>query len=386
MGRSHDRRVRRGATLAGLMIALCASAQAQTNAAPWPAQSGWTLGAEALAMWQKKSPTPTPIIVDGALGQPRTSVLLGGGDVDTNPAPGLRVFGSYGLDAWRVLDASFFVIDRRSTRRSVDSSGQSGSTNLLLPYFDVIAKREKTTEISLAGQYRGTAADELSNRLMGAEVNASWPSAFGSQQLVLFGGLRWLQLDERYSIATSSPDIPPQPADVWTTADAFHAQNDFYGAQLGVRAQYEQNGWYVRGSGALALGAMAQSVDISGSLQTNDFTGLGATRTYEGGYFALSSNIGNYRRTRFAAVPELALSGGYAITPDVRIFACYRVLYASDVVRPGAQLNRNINTRQSVAYTGEPEVDRSGPGQPSFAFETSSYWAQSLSLGIEFRF
>ena len=31
------------------------------------------------------------------------------------------------------------------------------------------------------------------------------------------------------------------------------------------------------------------------------------------------------------------------------------------------------------------EEDR-GPAQPSFSYKTSDYWAQSVSIGLEFRF
>jgi hypothetical protein len=371
-------------SLAGFAIALaaCGAASAQST----PAAGAWTVGVEALAVWQKASPTPTPIITDAPLTRTGVNVLLGGGDVDTNPGPGLRISASYAASPAWSLDASFFGVDRRSTTGSVASSGLPGSTNLLLPYFDVNRNRETTTEISFAGSYSGSASTEFTNRLMGAEANVAWPIAAGGRGVAWFAGFRWLQLEETYAIVTSSPVIPPQPLDIWTTNDTFDTSNNFYGGQIGIRGRYDEDRWYASGSAKLALGAMVQEVGIAGSLVTNDFTGLGAPRTYAGGYFALPSNIGNYSQTEFAVIPELALSVGYRITPSLSIFAGYSALYASSVVRPGNQINRNVNATQSVSYVGEPFLEPVGPAQPSFSFNTSDFWAQSVSVGLEVRF
>ena len=366
---------------------LSGTAHAQTMPNMQPADGRLTVGIEGFALWQKSSPTPTPIITDGQLGGVRTNVLLGGGDRDTNPGPGLRLTGRYAANARWSVDGSFFAVERRSTSRGISSSGEPGSTNLLLPFYDVNAERETATEISLAGQYRGDVTEQFTNRLTGADVNVAWPlAATAPWNLSLFGGFRWLQLKESYSISTSSPTIPPQPLDIWNTKDTFDATNDFYGGQLGIRASYDRDRWYASGRAQVALGGMVQKVGIAGSLETNDFTGLGETRSYAGGYFALPSNIGQHSRTQFSAIPEIALRVGYRITPSVSVFGAYHVLYASNVVRPGNQVSRNVNATQSVSYTGEPFIDPTGPTQPAFVFRTSDYWAQSLGVGVEVRF
>jgi hypothetical protein len=55
----------------------------------------------------------------------------------------------------------------------------------------------------------------------------------------------------------------------------------------------------------------------------------------------------------------------------------------SNVARPGNQVNRvtSANLIPSDASYGT-----SGPNQPAFQFHTSSYWAQGLNLGLDFRF
>ncbi len=131
---------------------------------------------------------------------------------------------------------------------------------------------------------------------------------------------------------------------------------------------------------------MVQDVDISGSLVTNDYTNFGPTQTFSGGYFALPTNIGSYSRTEFAVVPEVGLNIGWRINPQASIILGYSFMYASNVVRPGNQINRTINTTQSTAYTEDPAARLQGPAQPSFQFNDSNFWAQGINVGLSYRF
>jgi hypothetical protein len=124
---------------------------------------------------------------------------------------------------------------------------------------------------------------------------------------------------------------------------------------------------FASGSLKVGLGAMQQTVDISGSLVTNDFTNFGPTQTFPGGYFALPSNIGTYNRAVFAVLPELGLNIGFQITSWASVFVGYTFLYTNDVVRPGKQVNRNINPTQSVSWTVDPSAQPTPPGAARLA-------------------
>ena len=373
--------------LATSLALLVAGASAQAAAGPDTMPAPLNLQAEALLWWQKNSPTPAPIVTDGLYGQEGTNVLLGGGEMDIDPAPGLRLAASYALDKRLRLEGSFFFLGEQSSSASVESSGHIGSVDLLLPFYDVTLNRESVTELSYSPAYRGSAREEFSNNLMGLEAGLVWalPSS-GGWNMDLLGGLRWLQLKEDYSVSTSSSWNPPNVADIWQTRDSFDTSNNFYGAQIGARASYDQDNWVVNGAVKLGLGVMNQEVDINGSLVTNDFTNYGATQTFPGGYFALPTNIGSHSQSEFAIVPEIQLSLGYRFTPTTTLFASYSFIYADDVVRPGNQLDRRINPTQSVSYVGEPPVALAGSAQPSATLNTSSYWAQGLSIGLKVEF
>ena len=113
---------------------------------------------------------------------------------------------------------------------------------------------------------------------------------------------------------------------------------------------------------------------------------FGPTETFPGGYFALPTNIGHHTRTVFAVVPEVGLNVGYRITPWASVFVGYTFLYANDVVRPGNQINRNINPTQSVSWGGGKFLNPQGPAEPSFKFNSSDFWAQGINVGLDFRF
>lgn len=386
----------RSALLAGFTLLLCVNADAasaQTVAAsPVPSvvdatPSRFTIGAEALVWWFKNSPLPVPVVTDGIVGRPETQTLLGGQDLGTGAHPGFRIAGAYALSDRASLEGNLFYIASRSKTRSVESSGEIGSTNLVVPYIDATTNDENATELSLAPVYRGSASEELSNSVRGAEINVSWAqSASAPWRMDVLGGFRYLRLNETYTLTTQSPYIPPFPEDIWETTDRFDTKNNFYGVQAGLRARFDQRPFFVDGTVKVALGAMVQSVGMSGALVTNDFNGYGSTQTFSGGYFALPSNIGNYSRTTFAVVPEVALKLGYQITPGAAVVVGYSLIYASNVARPGNQISRNINTTQSTAYTEDPAARLQGPAEPSFKFNDSNFWAQGINLGLVVRF
>ena len=367
----------------------CAARVALAQTAPMPAESDgrWSLSAEALFASLKASPTPVPIVTDNYLDVPGVNVLLGGGTVDTNVNAGLRVTGTYRIDNRMGLEVGGFYLPSRTTSASVSSTGQPGSVDLLLPFYDVTIHQENVTELSFWPDYRGSAQATFSNSLGGGEVNVTWslPSQDG-WRLDLLGGFRFLQLRESYTVTTSSPYNPPNPADVWNTTDAFDTRNRFYGLQVGARAAFERGPWMGSVAGKVAFGTMQQRVSVDGYLETNDYTNYGPTQTFAGGYFAFPSNSGNHTQNVFASVPEVTLNVGYRLTPEAIVFVGYSFLSASNVARPGEQINRNIDPTQTVSYGNDSPVQGVGEAQPPFRVATTDFWARTLNVGFAYRF
>jgi hypothetical protein len=347
---------------------------------------GFSVSAEALLWWFKGNAAP-PLVTDGLFNEPGTKVFLGGSDLDTNPNPGFRVTAAYSLTERWGVEGSFLYVPPRSTRKTVSSSGQPGSTDLWIPFIDPNIPAESLAELSATGFFAGSATEELRNSLLGAELNATMRlPAMGSFRLEALGGFRYLRLKETYTFSTDSPNIPPEPADVFRTTDQFETTNNFYGPQVGARIRLDRGSLSLSGAVKVAFGAMVQSVDIEGQLVTNDFNNFGAPQTFVGGYFAQPTNIGSHTRSVFAVVPEVGLTLGYQITRRISMFAGYTFLYVSNVLRAPGQVNRTINPVGVPAITGDPPGPRSGPAQPSFKFQSSDFWAQGLNVGLALRF
>ncbi|MEO6327123.1 MAG: BBP7 family outer membrane beta-barrel protein [Thermoanaerobaculia bacterium] len=343
---------------------------------------------EPTAWWFKESAATIPLVTDGFLGQAGTHVLLGGDRLDTRTRAGLRLTASFAWSSRWSVEASAFFVPSRSTRRSVASSGTSGSTDLFISYLDARTGTEEISELSFSPQFAGTAREEQTSRLFGADLNVAHSLRAGRWRLEGLVGARVLSLHETFAFTTSSPNLPPEPLDVWETRDEFTTSNRFVGLQAGARARRAWGSFAVSGSAKVALGVMTQSVRIEGALITNDFDNYGATQTFSGGYFAVTGNAGQHSRRVFTVVPELGLDLGYELSPSMSISLGYGLLAATDVVRPGRQIDRRIDPTQSLVYGGEPQP---GPAAPpsvrsSFEFQGESFFAQNLHLGLTVRF
>jgi hypothetical protein len=360
------------------LLAVAGVASAQTTAA-----SSFSVSAEALLWWFKGSPAP-PLVTDGLLREPGTRVLLGGEDLEANPNPGFRLTAAYAPTPSWGIESSVFYVPPRSISRGVSSSGQGGSTDLFVAFVDPVLPGESVSNLSSAGFFAGRAQEQFTTSLLGAELNVAVRVASGDTWGVeALGGFRYLRLRERFLFTTDSPNIPPQPADVYQTTDRFETTNNFFGGQLGLRVHLDRGAWFASGVAKVAVGAMRQSVDIEGTLITNDFNNFGTPVTYPGGgYFATPTNVGERTQSVFTVVPEAGLTVGYRLTPWMSLVAGYTFLYARDVVRAPNQINRTVN----YSPANQPPRLPDGPQEPAFKFKSSDFWAQGLNLGLALRF
>src|SRR4051794_34937229 len=99
----------------GMASLLAASSAAHAQTGPF------ILDAEAL-LWKFKPASVPPLVSTGILGEPATSVLLGGNDLDAAAHGGLRLTGTYGLADRRSIEGVVLYVPTRKASRSVDSS------------------------------------------------------------------------------------------------------------------------------------------------------------------------------------------------------------------------------------------------------------------------
>lgn len=372
------------ALLVGLLLAAVLPGPPAPAAAGEPGGRGW-IQAEYLLWWMKDGPAPVPLVSTDLIGAPGTRVLLGGDDLDPGGRHGARLT----LGGWLTpdrrwgLEAAYFILPTATESRSVHDPGTG---TLLVPFFDVTLPGESSTFLSLAGEFAGTGVEKLDSRLQGAELNGLVRLAGSERWRVdALAGVRWVNLSETYAFLTSSPDL--DPPDVFMTRDVFAARNHFVGGQLGLRGEWTSGSWVLAGGARLGLGVMRQQVDIDGILITDIFSAGGEVERIPGGYFAQPTSMGDRTRHVFAVVPEVNVSLGYRLTAWMTVALGYTFLYASNVARPGDQVDRGINPSQSPSFENDPPPNPLvGPARPALDIEGSGFWAHGLNVAVILRY
>jgi len=160
--------------------------------------------------------------------------------------------------------------------------------------------------------------------------------------------------------------------------DRFDVQNNFFGGQLGARAEVRWERLSLNLLAKVALGDSSETVSIHGSTQIDTQPEIGA------GLLALSSNSGRFQHNAFAVVPEVNVSIGFQVTEHFRAFAGYSFLYWSQVARPGDQVDLGLN--ENLVPTSKTFGAAGGPPRPAFALHSTDFWAHGINLGLEFRY
>src|SRR5262249_25398852 len=192
---------------------------------------------------------------------------------------------------------------------------------------------------------------------------------------VLVGG-RYLDLNESLGVQESVQEFSGTLASV---ADRFGTRNQFGGPQAGLSAQFQRGQLFLDLFGKISLGETRQVVQIAGS-QVVTNPGM-MPMAFTGGLLALATNIGTFRHDSLSFVPELGINVGYQITPRVRAYAGYSLLYWTSVLRPGDQVDLSID--QALIPNFNPAARPTGLHRPMVPFKESDYWAQGFNFGLE---
>jgi Putative beta barrel porin-7 (BBP7) len=359
--------------------------------------------AEYLMWWTKGDPVP-PLATEstlgnfltnpaaGSLSDPNTSVVLGGHDLVSPMRYGFRLTGGEFLDGDHTfaVEANYFLLDRQTTTLAVSNNGLPNagaplSTPVLaVPFFDVTIPGASSIVLSFPsaalfnGPFAGYSTLSVSTFLESGEANGVWNMVNEpGLRLAALAGFRCLVLREDLAIY----DQAITPAQLLKmTMDKFDTQDTFYGGQLGVRGEVTRGRFFLEGAVKAALGNMHDTLDISGASALATPKGVGIL---PGGLFAQPTNSGNRSQDEFAVVPEITLNVGVNIGRHLRAFVGYDFLYVSSVIRPGSQIDTNLNLTQSSFFNGGTLV---GPAAPQARFNTSDYWAQGLNFGLQIRF
>ncbi|HEY7159132.1 MAG TPA: BBP7 family outer membrane beta-barrel protein [Gemmataceae bacterium] len=340
----------------------------------------WTKGDHLPPLITTGSPTDA---VPGAIGQPGTQVLFGG-DSSNQLHSGARFRGGYWIthDQTFGVDGTFFFLGSRSGRFDETSDGVPILTR---PFFNPNSNQEDAFLTAFPAQQNGSLAATLSSRLWGADADLRGMLFRGaSYQVSLLGGFRFLDLRESLGMKQMDLFLPSSGSGLFTSAttmDRFHTSNQFYGGQIGTDVMWCRGRFYVNVLTKVGFGTSVEAADITGwSTWANSNGQSGRVGV---GELALPSNLGHFRQSQFAVVPEVGLNLGYAVTQHIRLTFGYTLIYWSRVLRVGDQVDRVINPTEFTALAGGSMI---GPPRPSFTFNDSAFWAQGLNFGLEFRY
>jgi hypothetical protein len=328
----------------------------------------------------------------GVLGQGDTAVLYGG-TLDHEEFSGGRFTAGWWFDPCQHcgLEASYFFLGKRSIGYDIASGG---APLLARPFFnDNPAVNAEDSELianpaiaSLPGliPLAGSMHIRQSTELWGTDASAVWNLRQGCWgRLDLLAGFRYLQLKEELDI-TENLMVPftssTVPGESILVHDHFATRNQFYGGQVGLRADLNWRRWDLEVTSKFAMGTTHQQVDINGVTVLTPPGG--PPSVFTGGLLALPTNIGQFSRDHFTVVPEVGLNIGYKINDHWRVYTGYSFIYWSSVVRPGDQIDRVVNSSQIPPRMG-PFV---GPPHPAFGFRDTDFWAHGVNFGLEFKY
>ena len=368
---------------------------------------GW-VHAEGLTWYQKgmalpplvtTSPTGTTRTTAGVLGNATTSVLFGNSDDNlTDATGGFRIrFGTWLGSVPRLgIEGEYVGLSDTSETFSDSSTGATGTRIIARPFFNTTTGVNDAELIAFPNVVRGSISATLQNSLNGAAFRfrrqlccntgcgySDWTcqTVPVASRIDFTAGYRYWQLKE--GLTTNEQLTELTAAGVATTntfniTDRFNTNNQFNGAELGVIWQGRRGWWSLDTLMRVGIGNVRQRVSISGA---STITDNGVTTNYNSGFLAQRTNIGTYERDQFTMVPEFGATVGYQLTQRLRATLGYSLIYWGNVVRPGDQIDLDVNTNllppENVPFTGAL--------RPQFQFVQTDYWVHGLSYGLDFR-
>lgn len=337
----------------------------------------------------------------GYLDTPGTTILYGQDRINGFGRSGVRLTGGTWLNACQTVgvEGDWFAL---STATSNFAAGSNGTDIISRPFYDLSPTQadpsqivgQNIEQVSSPGSLAGTVSVASQTRFQSAGLRALFnlccsnscydsccPSLSGPgwYRLDFLVGYRYARLSDNLGINENLTSLVANNPGTFLVNDRFSTQNTFNGVEFGTSLQANRARWTVELLTKLAMGTVNEMVSIDGSTTTTQF---GSPTTSAGGLLAQSTNIGNYSRNQFAVMPQLGANLGYQLTPRLRATFGYTFLYLSRVVRPGDQIDLDVNSRLLPNDTRPLAGDTQ---HPAFAFQETDFWAQGISAGLDFR-
>jgi hypothetical protein len=339
----------------------------------------WWVKAELLLAWRSGRGYPPLVTTDpstedsttaGVL--PNATILYDGNSDNTQMQAGMNLdFGTWLNNCQSVgLGGRYFFLGNDNG----DFSRNSGENAILaIPFFSVDLGAPSSLLLAhpdVDGDVRtGSVAIRASNQVYGfdAYVRLLYCQT-GCGRVDFVTGYHTSYVNDNFLLSMQT-DGNQANNDV-RLFDEFNTENSFHGVILGILTEHQCCCMTLRGKARVSIGNMHQRVDINGGTTINGVL----DQNEPGGLFTATSNIGSYSQDQFCAVTEAGLQLGYFINPQLQFTVGYNLIYWSSVVRPGEQIDTTVDDLNVP------------PTRPVFDFRTSSFWVQSVNLGLNWEF
>ncbi len=308
------------------------------------------------------APNGTALGTAGALGQPTTSILYGGRRELSDFRPGLRATAGLWLteDSRFGVDGTFLYVGNASSSfaRATDANGAI----LAQPVTFGLTGTLLAVPVGFLGA--GSISAHASRAIIGGDANFRYGLSTSERgRLDLLVGYRYLRLRDSIDVA-SLHTVTGFPQLDTALSDSFSTLNQFHGGQIGLGGTHRLfDRLTLTTKATVALGATISDVSISGST----ISPTGNTGT---GLLTAASNSGSYRDRSFTVIPEGTVKLGWDFTDRIRVNAGYSVLYWNQVRRAADQIDTTILA----------------PGRPRFPDDTTDFWVQGWTVGLDLRY
>ncbi len=330
----------------------------------------------------------TPRDDAGVLGLDSTSVLFPYGNLADTIQSGGRIRLGYWFDPCETvaLEGTYFALAGSSTH--YNASGEEIPI-LARPFVNIAVDGAANDSelVAYPDLFSGSISVIGKSRLQGADVILRHAICRGCDWRVdWLAGWRFNRLDESLVVSDEKEALSTQTGLVVGTVlseyDRFSSTNYFNGGQVGIITELRRCRWWFETRTILALGNTHSIVDIEGQATSVVPTpgGVPVTTVTPAGLLAQSTNIGQYTEDAFAVVPQIGFNFGYEVCCGLWATVGYNFMYWSRVLRPGDQIDTDINLSQ-LSDTGLEGLPR-----PEYLDIATDYWAQGFNFGLAYRF
>ena len=355
------------------------------------------IGAEYVVYWTKNLSVP-PLATGGPaggfalLGAAGTTTVLGDDEFDFREQHGFRILGGFWLtDSISVEGSVFYLPSKDQSFAPVTAT--INQPTLARPFYDANLRTQNVRLLSRPNTFSGSISSDATIGLWGAEIGGVLRAIErGPWTIDGMLGFKHLSLEESLTINDSATALALGVANfngvgyrtgaTTVVQDYFSTANRIYAVMLGSRLNLHMDAFTLSLTSKVSLGVNSQSVSADGS--THLIGPFPAATKVGGGLLAVGPNVGKSTRSEFAYVPELNLNLTAQLTPHLTLSFGYNFLYIGSAVRPGDQLASPVNpvyVPTSTSFGG-----RFGPVTPTADFNTSSFWAHGLNLGLTLGF